>query len=265
MNKGNSLHEKDFEALGRLHETFPYFSIPHILAAKYQIKKSKGESMDFLHWASVQSVDRIWLKQLIEKDIEFLSPIIEEPEPEISPDEKIEITRPTEPGQNFIQEKNPIQAIHNREEILKKLQNNLNRFRNPSPSAPEDQSKPDLSKLDDKSRGTEDLIETIKKREKKEILDARQREQNNLIKAFSKKSIKLVAPRDKQDEGIRADLSRTSTLFNDNIISESFAKLLVQQEKKEKAIEIYHKLMLKFPNKSAYFADLIKQLEEKNI
>jgi S-adenosylmethionine:diacylglycerol 3-amino-3-carboxypropyl transferase len=62
-----------------------------------------------------------------------------------------------------------------------------------------------------------------------------------------------------------ADLSKNSTLFNDNIISESFAKLLVQQNKKEKAIEIYQKLMLKFPNKSAYFADLIKQLEEKNL
>lgn len=192
MNKGNSLQEKDFEALGRLHETFPYFSIPHILAAKYQIRQSKGEFRDFLHWASVQSVDRIWLKQLIEKDIDFLSPIAEDPE-------------------------------------------------------------------------SEDLIETIKKREKKEILDARQKEQNDLIKAFSQKSIRLVVPRDKQDEGNTTDLSKNSTLFNDNIISESFAKLLVQQNKKEKALEIYHKLKLKFPNKSAYFADLIKQIEEKKL
>jgi hypothetical protein len=37
---------------------------------------------------------------------------------------------------------------------------------------------------------------------------------------------------------------------------------LTKQGKKSKAKEIYQKMMVKFPDKSAYFADLIKTLED---
>ncbi|WP_460538703.1 hypothetical protein [Echinicola sediminis] len=38
--------------------------------------------------------------------------------------------------------------------------------------------------------------------------------------------------------------------------------MLTKQGKKDKAIEIYEKLILKFPKKKAYFADLIKELKD---
>jgi hypothetical protein len=46
------------------------------------------------------------------------------------------------------------------------------------------------------------------------------------------------------------------------MLSESFAKLLVNQGKKKMAQEIYEKLSLKFPDKRAYFADLIEKLKD---
>ena len=55
-------------------------------------------------------------------------------------------------------------------------------------------------------------------------------------------------------------------LFDENThlpITETFAKLLVGQQKYKQAIVIYEKLSLKFPSKSTYFAALIKETEEK--
>lgn len=264
LNKGNFLQTEDFEALERLHEPFPYFSIPHILAAKYEMRKSKGESLEFLHWASIQSVNRARLKKLIEKDIDFLSLQAEGLEQGTSSKGIIDLTIPEKGGYLLLKEQDRARDIQNREEILKRLENNLNRFTTRSQSPPEEKPGPLSGIPSEKRREPEDLIETIKKKEKKEIRDVRKKEQNDLIKAFSKKTIRLAASRENEDAANMTDLSRTSTLFNDNIISEAFAKLLVRQNKKEKAAEIYQKLILKFPDKSAYFADLIRELEEKN-
>ncbi len=48
------------------------------------------------------------------------------------------------------------------------------------------------------------------------------------------------------------------------IVSENFAKILVFQGKEEKAIEMYEALILKNPEKKAYFANLILELKNKN-
>jgi hypothetical protein len=46
-------------------------------------------------------------------------------------------------------------------------------------------------------------------------------------------------------------------------VSETYAKLLVQQNQIDKAIEVYKRLILIFPEKSAFFAAEIEYL--KNI
>ena len=58
------------------------------------------------------------------------------------------------------------------------------------------------------------------------------------------------------------NLALESTKLNDNLVSETFAKILIKQGKKEMAKEIYEKLGLKFPDKRTYFADLIEKLKE---
>jgi len=108
----------------------------------------------------------------------------------------------------------------------------------------------------------EDLIESIRRKEKKEILDAKKREQIDLIKAFSKKEIKLATIKEIEANQNNENLADASTSLNEGLMSETFAKILLQQSKKAQAIEIYEKLALKFPEKRAYFADLIEKSKE---
>ncbi|RZS98043.1 hypothetical protein [Cecembia calidifontis] len=108
----------------------------------------------------------------------------------------------------------------------------------------------------------DELIESIRKKEKKEILDKKKLEQIDIIKAFSKKEIKLATLKEIEDIQKQDDLSEKSTKLNPSLITESYARILTKQGKKERAKEIYKKLMVKFPDKNTYFADLIKELEE---
>lgn len=108
----------------------------------------------------------------------------------------------------------------------------------------------------------DDLIETIKRKEKKEILDEKKKEQIDLIKAFSKKEIKLATIKEIEANQNNENLAATSTKINDSLISESYAKILAKQGKKRLSKEIYEKLLLKFPDKRAYFADLIEKLKD---
>ena len=108
----------------------------------------------------------------------------------------------------------------------------------------------------------EDLIESIKRKDKKEILDVKKQEQIDLIKAFSKKDIKLATIKEIEANQNTENLADASTTLNDQVLSETFAKILLQQNKKAMAVEIYEKLALKFPEKRAYFADLIEKTKE---
>ena len=108
----------------------------------------------------------------------------------------------------------------------------------------------------------EDLIESIRRKKKREILDSEKRAQNDLIKEFSKKEIKLATIKEIEANINNENLATASTSLNEGLISETFAAILLQQGKKARAIEIYEKLALKFPEKRAYFANLIEKSKE---
>ena len=58
------------------------------------------------------------------------------------------------------------------------------------------------------------------------------------------------------------DLSKPSTELKEEFVSETLAIIFSKQGKKARAIHIYKKLILKFPEKKAYFASRIEALKK---
>ncbi len=86
--------------------------------------------------------------------------------------------------------------------------------------------------------------------------------QNSIIDSFLTKDPGLIRTTKSQLEamGKQEDLSSGSVRLEKGIVTESYAKILTMQGRKDKAIEVYEKLILKFPEKKAYFTSKIQEL-----
>lgn len=223
ITKIHSLEMEEVMQLKKLQKNFPFFHLPHAFMALHE-KKNKEEISASLSMAALTSTNRPKLKKWLE-DSTHSSSLKKGLQGATSNHSNVS-TSPISPN---LGQKDLIQA----------------------------QEKPKKRKLPQ-----DDLIESIKRKEKKEILDSKKQEQIDLIKAFSKKEIKVATIKEIEALQHSENLAASSTRLNDQTISETFAKLLLKQGKKDMAIEIYTKLTLKFPQKRAYFADLIEKIKD---
>lgn len=95
--------------------------------------------------------------------------------------------------------------------------------------------------------------------------DTERRRQLEIIENFIRNEPRIGPVRGKLgDNTDQEDLAHRSqpVLPAGTMITESFAKILARQGKYDKAIEIYEKLALKNPEKNAYFAAKISELNE---
>lgn len=244
----DSLEKSEILQLKKVQENFPYFQIPFVLSARHDFLKDPEKKSASLGYAAINSPDRVWLKKLIEKSVN--SGLTTESEKATK--EEVDL---------LPEERSDKPDASQLTQSLKKLGENL-KGQKPEDIDPQMESVTQKAKSRRRKLPVDDLIETIKKKEKRVIVDSKMQEQIDLIKAFSKKDIKLATIKEIEANQNNENLAASSTKFHDNLLSESFAKLLVNQGKKKMAKEIYEKLILKFPDKRAYFADLIENLKD---
>ena len=299
INQGNQLEESDVSSLLQIHQEFPYFALPPILLAKYQRGNDTIKEQAFLPVAATRSPNRTRLKFLMENPLPFIPFALDTTEKieqndtvppeskdqpshvEIKAEEKIpqddtgnqadvrvapSLEKKAEtPTETALSLKSPSKKF--RKDVLKDLEENLSRLKS---TGKDDTASEDIERNDDTVKETElprqelapeALLAAIENKNKKAVLDEKKQIQDDLIDEFNKKSIKFNLPKHPAESDESTDLSVESTRMKENLVSESFAKILVKQQKIAEAKEIYRKLQLKYPDKNAYFADCIKNLE----
>jgi len=103
---------------------------------------------------------------------------------------------------------------------------------------------------------------TKRKKETASVKKAKSvKKKNEIIDEFIKNEPSISRPKAEFYDPV--DKAKESIVDNENIVSETLAGIFYDQGHLQKAIKIYQKLSLKFPEKSSYFAALIKKAEKE--
>ena len=87
---------------------------------------------------------------------------------------------------------------------------------------------------------------------------------DNLVDRFIQTDPRISKP-SKAEFFSPIQMAKKSVEDNDMIVSETLAKVYIDQGNTEKAIHIFRKLSLLYPDKSTYFAALILKLEKPDL
>ncbi len=113
---------------------------------------------------------------------------------------------------------------------------------------------------------SEVLLQKNEESKEKEEQKADQQDQLSIIDRFIQAEPRIGPLRSKpgQPEEVQVDLALKPQQSNNTPITEGYAKVLARQGKTEKAIQVYEKLQLKFPEKKTYFAEKIQDLKTQS-
>lgn len=95
-----------------------------------------------------------------------------------------------------------------------------------------------------------------------EKIETHRLQQQSIIDRFIQSDPGVIRP--KKEFFTPETAAKKSEHLPENLATETLAKVYLQQGNFEGAIRIYERLMLKFPEKNAYFADLIQKIKKEN-
>ena len=157
--------------------------------------------------------------------------------------------------------------------LLSLLDNNAHAANNPPAAKSKKSKKKDKSDKKEKEKYPDyeeedpevikDFLTKLEKTNPPPKRKLKKEEQEKLIEKFIKSDPQMQKVRSSKELTEKKDLSAHSVKFRDDIISENLANIMIRQGKLEKAIDIYKKLIWKFPQKKAYFATQIEELKKK--
>lgn len=302
IKEPHQLTAEDAEALKNLKKEYPYFQAltPLIVLADKEFKP-EAEKSD-LQTAAIYSLDRKHLKNLLTNNNGQSTDIIKHPVVQHEGNQSLAKVAVTETTVAKTNENVEIQLQPSSEEDhlpesffnelsdeMESLQKSKEQYRRilakleetkPEPvkvkaktktkkklEAPKEKKKLKKSVASQESQNSHhNIIDEIQLKEEKAIDDERKKEQIALINSFIENEpiiSKKFTTNDADVKRVIEDLSVSSTNLSEDVVSETLAKLMIKQGHNQKAIDIYKKLIWKFPQKKAYFAEQIENLKKE--
>jgi len=258
------------ETNGNLKEiikSFPYFQAAHILFARSLNQSNNILFSDALKNAALYSGNRKLLFELVNnEDKSTIALPIEEKTVEQTPKTESNFIREFETNASIGIE--TIAQIENHQEIIEVIQDEpiieptVSSQANPLPPAIH------FSEEKDSFLGwLNKLNKSIEKNELRQPLNStkiEKEEVDNLVDRFIQTAPRISKP-SKAEFFSPILMAKKSVEDNDMIVSETLARIYIDQGNIEKAIHIFRKLSLLYPDKNTYFAALILKLEKPDL
>jgi tetratricopeptide (TPR) repeat protein len=278
------LNPQEAGELEKLAEQHPYSQLIHLLRARSARDLKQANAEEQLHRAAVYATDRAVLKHIMTTPpVPRQEPAVKETIAEVPISasvvhQEIPVNKPIDQAE--LPAPNPLKSLPAAEPMAKVASTDL------SGDALREDIYLELEKLKKSKHDFEasveafahgevlpakrvsprvnrdpidPLLDEIKTTKKKvPVQNPKAQEQNEIIEEFIRKEPVLPKP---VAQAPAKDLAEDSSLFTDNIVSETLVEILLKQGKKEKAIEVLKKLIWKFPQKKAYFAAQIESLK----
>jgi len=256
-----------------LEKKFPYSQVISSLAARGAQDNQLIEKEDQLHLAAICVTDRAVFKSIMTAPMEIrthteteeieistqapASHTISASLPIITTKQEITSSKAENTFEESIYEEviHDLESLHNSMHIFEETVKNLEKGITPNSLKANNKNQKHSAEGDDEKSE----IKAIEKA-KPEVI--KQQEQQEIIEQFIKAQPTIKGKVADQALAPQGDLTEKNNGYNENIISETLAHILIKQGKKEKAIDILKKLIWKFPQKKAYFAAQIEELKK---
>ena len=267
FNHPSQISENHLEEISEILDAFPYFQAPRVIQLKGLKNTNSFKYNDALKRTAAHTIDRSVLfnfitnfsmdketpTEVILEQIEVIDPItieaknisvqseelLEQKSQEKSPEEILEIGKPIQFQKHEPHSFNEWMQLISKKPI-KRTPTSVNTVSKPNSEISKKVSKPE----DDTT-----IIKQNKSSKKTGHL--------NLIDKFIESNPK-IKPVKKSIE--IKDVSKGSSEQNESLMTETLAKVYVEQKKYDNAIQAYRILSLKYPEKSVFFADRIKAI-----
>ena len=256
------------QSLGEVYELvdiFPYFQSAHLLLLKGLHDNADVKFETQLRNSAIHIANREVLYYLLSE-----KPVLGvEPKNEITETRNAEPQEPSDTEQTVIESaKNSIELITEFERITEVIQDQSDIdqeeetvfYMDPGFSLPVQEDLLELDLDSNKKYGEDDTAIEEEFLTESESPSKKQL-QADLIDKFIVSNPRIEPNRVKTDVPVE-DISKPYTEEKGGFVTETLARIYVSQGYYSKAIDIYEKLSLKFPEKSSYFASQIEKVKE---